>query len=58
MNKTYIANENHPELIAGTKVYLYDEMWVTQYNMDTGLSNPERQPEWYDEVLQEPTKLL
>jgi hypothetical protein len=55
MNKTYIANENHPELIAGTEVYFntHIDKWITKHGIETGLTGPIIYPDWYDEVKEE-----
>ena len=55
MNKTYIANENHPELKVGTKILWLPstQSWFTELGINIALSNPIREPDWYDEVKEE-----
>jgi hypothetical protein len=57
MKKTYKANKNHPELKEGTivKYDVYIDEWVTNCYLELGYTSPECQPEWYDEVVEEPT---
>jgi hypothetical protein len=57
MNKTYIANENHPELKTGLKVELIEDTWMWS-NKNYGGSihigwSPINEPDWYDEVKEE-----
>lgn len=56
MNKTYIANENHPELKVGVEIRDTLFGWMTEGNMQLSYGDsPENKPEWYDEVVVEPT---
>jgi hypothetical protein len=56
MNKTYKANENHMEEITGTLVE-----WSSAHNrwmakgQELFVVSPNDKPEWYDEVVEEPT---
>jgi hypothetical protein len=57
MNKKYIANENHPELKAGVKVFNGDNFggFETQNSIIITAKCPLVKPDWYDEVKEEPT---
>jgi hypothetical protein len=54
MNKTYIANENHPELKVGTKIMETLSGWKTEHELLLPLEDaPNTLQHWYDEVKEE-----
>lgn len=54
MNKTYIANENHPYLKVGVKV---DEEGVVTDWVGMTVVKPVNQQDWYDEVKWKPNEM-
>lgn len=52
MNKTYIANEKHPYIKVGVEV---NEEGVVIDWTGMKVAKPKNQPDWYDEVKEEPT---
>jgi hypothetical protein len=60
MNKIYKANKNHPFLKEGIKVIIAPEAGYCVMSKNAihkihGDDNPYNKPEWYDEVVEEPT---